>query len=81
MRERIEDLGRIAVLTDIILDLDFWDTYHGRNKDFVDHFRTLSEGMQDDLLHNLIYGIDGLKDKILNINSIAEGIDRLNEPP
>lgn len=79
MRERVEDLGRIAVLTDVILDLDLWEKYHGRNKDFVDYFRTISEDAQDELLHDLIYGIDGLKDKICAINSIAEGMDALNE--
>ena len=79
MRERIEDLGRIAVLTDNILDMELWDKYTGRNKDLVDHFRTLSEDDQDDLLHGLIYGIDNLKGKIYAINSIAEGMDALNE--
>jgi hypothetical protein len=79
MRQRVEDLGRIAVLTDVLLNLDLWDKYQGRNKDFLDHFRTLSEGTQDDLLHDLIYGIDHLKDKLYEINSIAEGMDVLNE--
>jgi len=81
MRERVEDLGRIVVLIDWTLDLPIWEVYSGRKKDFVDHFRTLDEEKQDDLLHNIIYGIEGLKDKLQEISSIAEGMDRLNEPP
>lgn len=80
MRERVEDLGRIAVMVDQILNLEIWDVYHGRRKDFIDIFRGLDEEKQDDLLHRLIYGLDGLKDKLQDISSIAEGTDRLNEP-
>lgn len=79
MRSRLEDLGRIAVLTDNILDMDLWEVYLGRNKDFVDYFGELADEKKDDLLHNLIYGIDRLKDKIYEINSIASGTDSLNE--
>ena len=34
MRERVEDLGRIVVLVDWTLNLDVWELYHGRKKDF-----------------------------------------------
>ena len=79
MRERVEDLGRICVLSDAILNLDVWDLFKGRNKDFVDEFRVMTDDDQDTLLHNFIYGLDSLKDKIEEISSIAEGNDRLNE--
>lgn len=80
MRERVEDLGRISVMIDELLKRDIWDLYQGRNKDFADIFRTLHEEKQDDMLHNLIYGISDLKEKLYEISSIAEGTDRLNEP-
>ena len=73
MRNRIEDFGRIAVLTDVLLDLDVWNLYQGRNKDFVDAIREMEEEKADDLLHSLIYGIDGLRNKLFEIRSIAYG--------
>ena len=81
MRERVEDLGRIAVMVDQILSLDVWDIYHGRKKDFGVFFRELDEEKQSDLLHNLIHGLDGVKEKLYEVSSIAEGTDRLNESP
>jgi hypothetical protein len=81
MRKRIEDLGRIAVMINNVLDLEVWDCYFGRRKDFIDHFRGLDEEKQDTLLHKLIYGLDELKDKLCEISSVAEGTDSLNEPP
>ena len=79
MRQRVEDLGRIAVLIDNILKEDLWDLYQGRNKDFVEIFNAMPEEKRDDLLHNLIYGISGIKEKIYEIGSIADGTDILNE--
>ena len=79
MRKRIEDLGRICVMIDDILDLDVWDLYSGRKKDFTEYFEDLCEQDRDDLLHNLIYGLEGVKDKLYKVSEIAEGTDRLNE--
>lgn len=79
MRERVEDLGRISVMVDHLLNLEIWDMYYGRKKDFIDFFRELEGEKQDDFLHNLIYGLDGMKEKLHEISSIAEGTDRLNE--
>jgi len=81
MRERVEDLGRISVMVDQVLCLDVWDLYRGRNKDFEEFFESLDEEKQDELLRNLIYGIAAIKEKLEEISSIAEGTDRLNEPP
>ena len=79
MRKRVEDLGRICVMIDHILEEEIWDLYQGRKKDFVDDFNEMEEDKQYELLHGLIYGLDGLKDKLYEISSIAEGTDRLNE--
>lgn len=80
MRKRVEDLGRICVMVDDILEYDVWEIYHGRKKDFIDLFREMDEEKQDNLLHTLIYGLDGVKEKLYKISEIAEGTDRLNEP-
>ncbi len=80
MRERVEDLGRISVMIDVLLDAETWDLYGGRNKDFVEYFSGLEEERRDDLLHNLIYGLSNIKDKLYEIANIADGRDSLNEP-
>lgn len=79
MRERVEDLGRIATLIDVMLDLGVWDVYSGRSKDFLDHFERLNSEKRGDLLSSLIYGLNDLKDKLHEISAIAEGKDDLNE--
>lgn len=81
MRERVEDLGRISVMVDQVLNLDVWDLYHGRKKDFEEFFDSLDEERRSELLHNLIYGLDDVKEKLYEVSSIAEGTDRLNESP
>lgn len=79
MRERVEDLGRISVMIDMMLEAELWDIYAGRNKDFTDYFGGLDQEKQDDLLHNLIYGLSHVKDKLYEVASIADGRDSLNE--
>jgi hypothetical protein len=81
MRERIEDLGRISVMIDVLLEAETWDLYGGRNKDFLDYFSELEEEKKDDLLHKLIYGLSNIKDKLYEISVIADGMDPLNDPP
>ena len=81
MRERIEDLGRISVMIDVLLEAETWDLYGGRNKDFLDYFSELEEEKKDDLLHKLIYGLSNIKDKLYEISVIADGMDSLNDPP
>lgn len=66
-------------MVDGILNLDFWDEYQGRRKDFEDYFWSLDRENQDKLLHSLIYGMSDVSDKLYEISSIAEGTDRLNE--
>jgi hypothetical protein len=80
MRERIEDLGRLAILLDDVLDHSVWEVYVGRKKDFIDHLRTLSEDKQYDLLHNLIYGMGAVRERLESLRAIAYGIDSLNDP-
>ena len=80
MRERVEDLGRIAILLDKVLELDVFSIYQGREKDFVEHFYSLSKDDQDDMLHKLIYGLSGIEEDIGKIYEIAMGWDIANQP-
>jgi hypothetical protein len=78
MRQRVEDLGRIAVLTKNLLDHDLFEDRHVRNKDYVDWFSEQSEEKRDDIIHNMVYRIDDARDKIYEMLEIAEGTDPLN---
>ena len=80
MRSRIEDLGRIAVMLDNILELEFWDAYSGRRKDFMEYFYALGVEQQQDLLHTLIYGMETAKEKIYEVSAVAWGTDSFNDP-
>jgi hypothetical protein len=80
MRQRVEDLGRISVLLDQVLELNIFELYEGRLKDFPDFFEELDEEKKEELLRKLIYGLDNIKDHVYKIKEIAEGQDRLNEP-
>jgi len=81
MRERIEDLGRLAVLLRNLLDHRIFesDFVPGRRKDYGEWFAQLSEDKKDDVLHEWVYGIDDIKDKLYEMLDIAEGTDPLNE--
>ena len=79
MRERIEDLGRISVLIDKLLDHELFNLIVCRDKDFIDSFEALEEDKRDDLLHNLAYGISSVRDELYEILCIAKGTDPLNE--
>jgi hypothetical protein len=80
MRERVEDLGRIAVMIEHVLDLDVFCLYSGRNKDFYDYFLSLTdEDRRFELLDGLIRGLSAVRESLSEISAIAEGMDRLNE--
>ena len=79
MRMRIEDLGRISVLIDNILDLDVFELYSGRDKDFEDFFGSLEKDEKSNLLHKLIYGLSEVRNNLYIISSVANGFDSLNE--
>lgn len=80
MRERVEDLGRIAVMIEVLLDDDHLDDQGIRPKDFVDHFRGLSEEDQDNALRCWAYSLQGIRHGLSDIREIALGQDTLNDP-
>lgn len=81
MRHRIEDLGRLAVLIQNLLDHQLFDDFSlpSRRKDYWDWFSELSEEKKDDAVRHWVYGIDNLRDKLYEMLEIAEGKDSLNE--
>lgn len=81
LRSRLEDLGRICVLLENLLDIheEFYDIYSGRNKDFVGWFDQLEKERKDEILRSLIYDRFNLQENIYKILEIAKGSDPLNE--
>ena len=78
MRHRLEDLGRLAVLIRNILDLEIFEEFPCRNKDFTTWLEELSEEKRDEVLHPIPYRISELQEKLYEMLSIAECRDDLN---
>lgn len=80
MRQRIEDLGRLLVLLERVLDHNLFEKMDEfRPKDFLDIFHKWPSEKQDDWIHQTGYEIRSLKDEIAECWSIARGDDYLNE--
>lgn len=77
-RQRVEDLGRIAVLLRHVLDLGVFDIPNGRPKHYPDRFNGLPEEAKDEELLTIAYGIDNIQTHLHEILAIAEGNDDLN---
>ena len=46
-----------------------------RPKDFIDYFRELDEEKQNDLLHDIAYGIQGVSWALSDCIFIAQGVE------
>ncbi len=81
MRQRIEDLGRLAILLQNLLDHQLFDEHHltNRPKHYLEWFDQLSKDKKDEIVRSWAYGIDDLRGKIYDLLAIAEGTDILNE--
>ncbi len=81
MRNRLEDLGRLAVLIDNLLDHDLFNKEYlpWRPKDYDEWFASKTEDQQDDILRHWVYGIESFKEKLYDMLSIANGTDPLND--
>ncbi len=78
MRERIEDIGRLCVMIDKLLEHELFNIITCRDKDFVDVFEEMQQEQRDDLLHSIAYGISSVRDELYEMLSIAKGTDPLN---
>lgn len=81
MRSRLEDLGRLAVLIENLLDHDlFKEEYHPRRpKDYDEWFASKTEDQRDEILRSWVYGIQSVSEKLYDMLSIANGTDPLND--
>ena len=81
VRSRIEDLGRIAEMTDAVLEHDLFDSRHtGRNKDFPEWFEAQTSDARHDILTGYVYGVEAVRDLVYEIRDVARGEDELNRP-
>ena len=81
MRQRIEDLGRIAVMLDNLLEHDFFEKFKNlqvRPKDFLDWFDVQDQDFKDTFIHSIGYTCESLSSAIYEIREIARGEDVLN---
>lgn len=77
-RERVEDLGRILVMVDNLLELDVWDLLGPRPKHAVEQFLALSDSKKEDTIHKLAYELQGMHDRLSEVSCICSGWDDLN---
>lgn len=78
MRERVEDLGRIAQIVEQMLGLDLFEEPRCKAKDFID-FVEDNEFFKETFLRKIPYSIEEVKDGLYRISCIAEGRDDLNQ--
>ena len=84
MRQRVEDLGRLAEKLSRVIEMCVFSTpkLYGltRPKDAVEVFATLSTDKKDEFIHLMAYGIADLHSEISDCLDIAIGQDQLNNP-
>lgn len=82
MKERVEDLGKLSVMIDQLLEMhgEFEEIYFGRNKDFIDWFGEQDDEKSETVLRKLIYDREILKEKLYKMSEIADGRDNFNAP-
>lgn len=80
MRERVEDLGRLAVMVKHLMDHDLFDERPQRNKDFAEWFMEQSDETKEAWVHAIVYKIADVEEKLGDIWEIATGQDYLNDP-
>jgi hypothetical protein len=77
MRERVEDLGRLHEKLINLADHQLFELCDGkvsrRAKDFVEYFLALPLEKQHDILNEIAYGLEFVKDKIWDCVTIASG--------
>lgn len=82
MRHRLEDLGRLTVMIDNLLEHELFDGLSlrpGRPKDYDEWFNSKTEDQKDDIIRAWVYGIESIRDKLCDMLSIAQGTDPLND--
>lgn len=78
-KERIEDLGRIAVLMDNLVDHPLFVEERMAAKNFPSWFMEQDSEKQELVLRSFAYGLEAIEEALYNIRDIAKGVDSLNE--
>ena len=83
MRHRLEDLGRLTVLIQNLLDYELLSSHSNlrpsRAKDWDAWLTSKTEEQKDDIFHSWAYGMESIRERLYEMLEIAEGADRLNE--
>ena len=82
MRNRLEDLGRLAVMIDNLLEHALFEDYTlrpHRPKDYDEWFDAKTEDQKDEIIRAWAYGIESIRNKLYDMLSIAQGTDPLND--
>jgi len=80
-RDRLEDLGRLAVIIDNILDHEIFTEERMMAADFENWFQSQSPEKRQSVLDRLARAIPEIEQKLEEAVKIAKGIDALNGPP
>lgn len=80
MRSRLEDLGRIMILVENLIDLEVWDAFNDKPKRSPEWFKSLSEEQRDDAIRKIAYGMESVKEHLYKVLEICQGQDYLNQP-
>lgn len=73
MRNRLEDLGKICILLENLMEKELFKAFDCRSKDSIEYFRNLPPEVQDELIRSLAYGIENVQSDLYRIQEIAEG--------
>lgn len=77
-RERIEDLGRLAVMIhNLIEKIDEVDKPR-RPKDCHEWYESKTQDQKDDVINSYCYLLENLQQHLYKLLAIAEGTDDLN---
>lgn len=78
MRHRLEDLGRIAVMLDAVLNGRLF-RLPVRARDYLQYFEEKSLEEKQEIVHNMAVDIEVVSDFLVKTLEIARGEDALNE--
>jgi len=85
-RQRIEDLGRLMVMLDYLLEHDLFDKLFPSNerpKDFIEFkWDVLKKDPEkaEEFLEDIVYAVHSVREKLYECLEVAKGWDTLNDP-
>lgn len=75
-RQRIEDLGKLAIMLRVLFEDELFSLASpGRKKDYPDLFLTLSKDEKHDIITKVVYGLENIHFLLADCLSIADGDD------